>query len=288
MRILITAGSNTAEAKTLLEILSQRGHFVQIERASANSTFKPDAVICYDSTFLSDGAPALRVRAFAEGDGNAETVVFSGESSVPQGFAGRYQIIPNAVDMNSYKPASRNNGLLLFAPGKLDPESGHRTLMQAMTRVSNDISVVIAGNEGYYTVEQMQGYSEMLGIEDRVNFVTEGWKAVQFREQAAAGVVTSLGGQPVPHSLIEIMACALPLLTTADGSICDFASDGVNCLFHSPGNAKQLAGQINYLMENPGVAEMLGTNGRKYCETNLSFESVGHRWTEILEQLVFN
>lgn len=294
MRILVTASCDFADAEVTVRCMLKKGHDVLLEGrgfvSSVDSDFQPEVIVCYGSAVaVASGVPFVQVISGLSGrlHRHADLFAFSCESSVPGGFQGRAVVIPLPVDTEMFCPAAESGGNTILAMGRLDPVKGHKTLLQAMTLVNPDFRAVIAGREARYTAGEMRDYARSLGIESRVEFAGVVEDVYQLLHCAAVGVVTSLGNQEVSRAGMEIMASGVPLLAAATGGLCDLVTDGTTGLLHSPGNWSQLAGQINHLIENRGLAGMLAENAREYCEKHLSYDSVGERWTEVLEQLGF-
>ncbi len=282
MRVHVTASSDLQEAEVLIRILRMAGHDVCLQNQSAADDLRPDAVICFGSTSAVVSSPVS----------HSKISVFSCELKIPRGFQGRAVVIPQPVDTRKFVPSpsqsfSSLDEKIIYAPGKLSPISGHKILMKAMTLVNPGIKAVISGREEKYTVKQMRELAERLGVGNRLEIWEKPEDNSSLISRAAVGVVTCLGIQQVVNPVLEILASGVPLLVTASHGWHDHVQDGVTALFHSPGNWRQLARQINYLTEDVGVAEMLSCNSRKYCERHFSYELVGNRWTEVLEQLSF-
>jgi len=285
MRILVVARSVVQEAELLCRILTKAGYEVLPGTAANGADFHPDVTVCYGvesgSVFYS---PVVSVIPYGTGSqlNQADVHVFSGRSVIPPGFQGRAVVIPHPVDTGKFAPAEKSDKKIILAPGELNPEQGHKTLIRAMHLVKPDYNAVFVGQEGYYSVKQMVSYAAEMGVQNRVQF-REG----EFVHSTTLGVVTGYGTQLETDKVIEIMASGVPVLVAAADWSRDIVIDGVTGLFHSPGNWKQLAGQINHLIDNSGLCDMLSGNARDYCLKHFSYESFGERWTELLEQLSF-
>ncbi|MEA3266435.1 MAG: glycosyltransferase [Candidatus Fermentibacteria bacterium] len=290
MRILVTASGSFQEVELFCRMLTGAGHDVLSGTSEDGAVFHPDVTVCYGSAVVTaQDSPVVSV--ISSGTGRhlspADVHVFSSRHLIPPGFHGRAVVIPHAVDTKKFKPAGKSGAKIIIAPGKLNPEQGHKTLIRAMHLVKPDYNAVFIGQEGYYSIEQMNSYAREIGVGDRVQFSGGVESLHSFPVRAAVGVVTGYPRQLEINNVIELMASGVPLLVAAADWSRDIVTDGVTALFHSPGNWKQLAGQINHLMENNGLCDMLSGNAGEYCRKYLSFESVGQRWTEVLEQLSF-
>ncbi len=290
MRIIVTSSCDIQNAERLSQVLLLAGHEVLFQPNENVNSFQPDVVICFGRPMVVPGSFHVQVVRWAleSVQNEADFYVFSNKSNVPLLFEKRYAVIPFAVDTNKFCPCSVSNSKTIIALGKLNPAKGHKTLIQAMTLVDEKITAVIAGQEDFYTIEQMSDFAELMGVKHRISFPGKVGDVNSLLNSASVGIVTSLGNQQVSNAAMEIMSSGIPLLAAATGGLCDLVIDGVTGLIHSPGNWRQLAGQINHIMTNHGLADELSVNARNYCEKHLSFNTVGKMWTQLLEQLCFS
>lgn len=71
-------------------------------------------------------------------------------------------------------------------------------------------------------------------------------------------------GQPI--SIIEAMACGLPVISTKIGSIPEMISEGYNGKLITPGDTQALKDAILFLVENPELGEVMGKVSQKLCQ----------------------
>ncbi len=287
MKILVDSGVVFHDAEILSQCLSSKGHEVlQIKAEGDNLESVFDVLVSYGPLSASYGSPL--VRAFSRHSGNS-VFIFPSKSAIPVDFPHQSAVIPQSLDTRMFSTVSRTGTGIILGMGSFDPACGHKTLVKAMRMVNSDYRAVIVGAEGYYSTNQMNEYVRKLGLGNRVSFFCES-ENVKFESYGLVdlGVITSLSHRVVSYPAMELMARGIPLLSSSSGGLNSLVNDGVTCLLHSPGNCSQLARQINHLIDNRGLAEMLSSNARSYCEKHLSFDVVGTRWTEELEQLCFS
>ncbi|MGA7411351.1 MAG: glycosyltransferase family 4 protein, partial [Bryobacteraceae bacterium] len=65
---------------------------------------------------------------------------------------------------------------------------------------------------------------------------------------------------------IEAMYSGKPLIGARSGATAELIDGGVNGLLYKTGDPEDLAAQIKYLYENPGIAKALGTSAKKWVE----------------------
>jgi glycosyltransferase involved in cell wall biosynthesis len=77
----------------------------------------------------------------------------------------------------------------------------------------------------------------------------------------------------LPVKMFEVMACARPMLLSADGKAREVAEQRAGAaIYVEPENAEALVSAILYLREHPEVAEKLGNRGRAFVETHFDRE----------------
>jgi len=81
---------------------------------------------------------------------------------------------------------------------------------------------------------------------------------------------------PLPP--LEAMACGVPVITTNNVGVQEYAQDGYNCLMTERGDIEGLADRIIRLLEDPGLYQRLQQNG---------YQTARHfKWTEIAKNLL--
>jgi glycosyltransferase involved in cell wall biosynthesis len=155
--------------------------------------------------------------------------------------------------------------VVVFFPGPLSPESGVETLIRALALASPSVRAVIAGEDAGHTAEGLAAFAESLGAGSRVEFPGRANGLGEYARTSIAGVVPSLADCASSEAALEIMSFGLPLLAASSGELIHMVQDGVTGLLHSPGNWRQLAGQIDHISRNRGLAAYLAENAMRYC-----------------------
>lgn len=293
MRILITRCSQENKqllnsASLVISALKDAGHSVHGFSDTEALGLDPDAVIVLDQDKHSKVSSSFPLTPIVECSFGPEfipagipqrrtlTVYPCGSLAEKSDTYGRKAVIPFPVEMCS-SPARGNT---LFCPGPFNNGEGQRTLVKAMTLVSEEYTAVISGEEGDYSAADLFAIAENEGLGHRVRIET-GHPSKEHR----IGVAPSLTGERVYETVAVLMARGLPVLASSAGCHRDMVKDGLTGLYHTPGNHRQLAGQINHLMGNPGLCGYLTENALEFCENELSVAAVGRKWTRELEQL---
>lgn len=94
-------------------------------------------------------------------------------------------------------------------------------------------------------------------------------------------------GVSVPSKLYGVMASGKPVLGVLDeGSEARLIVEESNCgVCSEPGNYKQISKNLRYILENKSEVKLLGINGRKYLEANLTKDVSINKYKETILSL---
>jgi glycosyltransferase involved in cell wall biosynthesis len=188
-------------------------------------------------------------------------------------------MIPNAVDLQRFVPTlpSRVPPTVVFV-GRLVPVKGLPILLAAWQKViaCMPARLVIAG-DGQQRGE-LEGLAQTLGIREHVEFMGN----VSDVPSALAGA--SIYVQPshqegMPNSVLEAMACGLPVVATRVSGNVDLVADGESGLLVPVADSDALAGALAALLADPARAQAMGRRSREIVERRFAVPSV-------LEQLL--
>jgi glycosyltransferase involved in cell wall biosynthesis len=86
--------------------------------------------------------------------------------------------------------------------------------------------------------------------------------------------------------IIEAMACARPVITTAVGGAAELISAGSNALDFRMGDPAHLAERIEQLASNPELRNQLGVAGRKTVLENFDRQRLGGQLADFYHQVL--
>lgn len=89
----------------------------------------------------------------------------------------------------------------------------------------------------------------------------------------------------LPSKLYEYQAVGKPIICCAEGQPAEYISKTNSGVVVKPGDHEALVKAVVYLKENSDLAQMMGEEGRKYVENNLSVEIIGSKLKAVLENL---
>jgi glycosyltransferase involved in cell wall biosynthesis len=219
--------------------------------------------------------------------------------------AGALHRIPNAVDTDRFRPAEpgerivlrRRLGLpesahIVAYTGRLVSYKGLPLLLDVWPRLLKaqaDACLLLIGEGGldiHNCEQQLRATVHNQGLEGRVIFAG-GVQNVPDYLRAADGFVFPTENDAFPSSVVEAMACALPVVTTPVGALAEIVQDGDNGLVVAPRDGTGLERALLRLLTDPDVAARLG---RRACQTvreRYSAERVTGQYVELFERLLF-
>ena len=204
--------------------------------------------------------------------------------------------LPFGVDTEKFSPAPARDELLrklgikkgerivLFVGG-LDRAhyfKGLEVLIKAKTQVANAKILVVGDGDLRPRYEKMAADFKMaekiifagsVSLEDLPDYY----------RLADVVVLPSLdGSEAFGIVLIEAASCGKPVIASnlpGVRSVIDYGANGFTFL---PGNVRQLAEKINYLLDNPETAKEFGENGRTKVLEKYDLKKVGEKLEKVL------
>jgi glycosyltransferase involved in cell wall biosynthesis len=193
------------------------------------------------------------------------------------GDSARLSVIPQAVDAERFHPgppdmswrarlSSRPDEPIVGIVGRVDPEKGIGTLVQAMTMLHgpgerSHLAVVGAPglDDGSYETQLRAEACSLLG--DRSRFVGP-VDEVPAVLRSLDVLVNASDSEPFGLSVLEAQACGLPVIGTDSGGIPEFVTDGKTGLLVAPGQPDALAAGLSRILGTPGLRHDLASAAR--------------------------
>jgi glycosyltransferase involved in cell wall biosynthesis len=155
--------------------------------------------------------------------------------------------------------------------GNLSERKGLTCLLQALSKPGFDrarLQVVIAGGGD---VAGYQAKARALGIDEFVKF--EDWcdqeKSARLLAASDVLVLPSVN-EVLPLVILEALANRVAVVCTPVGEIPSLFTDCVDACFVTPGDADDLAAVLQEVLQEPGLMEAMGHNGRALYQQQFS------------------
>jgi glycosyltransferase involved in cell wall biosynthesis len=202
-------------------------------------------------------------------------------------------VVHHGVDLHRFAPArglpAPATGVRLLSVGRLVEKKGFTDLLRALALLrGRDVAFTLrlcgAGPLHASLVE----LRDRLGLIDSVNFL-----GARTQEEVTAAMaeadafvltplVTDDGDRDgIPTVLVEAMASALPVTTTAVGGIPELVTDGVNGRLLREGDVAGVADALQQLAEDPLLRARLGAAARRMVEECYDVDAAACRLREV-------
>ena len=209
-----------------------------------------------------------------------------------EGREARFAAIPNGVDLSRFAspvpPCRLRSELgipaaapLLGVVARLEPEKGHRHLVDAMPailRAAPDAWLAIVGEGSQADVLREQVAS--LGVAERVAFTGRRDDVVALTADLTIAVLPSLR-EAQGISILEAMALRRPVVATTVGGIPEVITDGVDGFLVPPADSTALAEAVLRLIGDPALRQRIGDAGYRTVADRFSIDAQVRR-TEVV------
>ena len=172
--------------------------------------------------------------------------------------ASKIHTIPNGVDCDLFEPdlarAPGAKGWHLLYVGRFDPAKGIGILLEAFARVLRKMPecrlTLVGGNEATGSEDRFKGQMEALQLDHRVSWKREvKWDQIPVYMRRADLFVLPSFSEGLPLSLIESMACGLPIVASRCGGPEEAVDDSVGRLV-AVGDVEGLESAILHVVRN--------------------------------------
>lgn len=211
----------------------------------------------------------------------------------------RVAVIPNGVDTVRFAPDPERRrtagkqldlpeqAMVVIAVSRLEQEKGLHLAIEALARLGrSNVRLIIVGKGR--DESRLRRLAEHAGLVERVHFVgfVPNEDLPSYLNVADIFLMPTLCYEAFPMSIVEAMACGLAIVATDVGGIPTAIDDGRNGLLFPVGNVEALAAQVRRLLEEPGLARVLGKAARAKAVKCFSVERMVRDTEAVFQQVV--
>jgi glycosyltransferase involved in cell wall biosynthesis len=212
--------------------------------------------------------------------------------------------IPNSVDTHLFRPINPANKnalrgklglpkdiLLVVFTGRLVSYKGLPLLLQVWKQITKEypatkLVIVGGGSLDIYNAEkELTGYVAEHELENHVIFSGEVRNVHEYL-QASDIFVFPTEKEAFGISVIEAMACGLPVVATPVGGLKEILAHERNAFVIQPGNEVDLYQGLKRLITDRPFAESLGVKALQSAKDCYSVETVTEKYLEIFQKLL--
>lgn len=203
--------------------------------------------------------------------------------------ASRLHVIPNGVDLERFRPRQRGTPkegeIRIVFVGRLISNKGPQYLVEAIPSVLSShpkVEFVFVGDGPLRP--SLERRARALRVDHKVKFLGLRNDVASILGECDIFVRPSLL-EGMPLTVLEAMACSLPVIATAVGGTPELVSDGVTGLLVEPANHRELANAILRLVGKPSWARELGSNGHALVEKAYDWDIIAEQTLEVYREL---
>ncbi|MBN2307975.1 MAG: glycosyltransferase family 4 protein [Candidatus Hydrogenedentes bacterium] len=207
----------------------------------------------------------------------------------PQEWA-RLHIVRCGVDVDAFKPrpAPENAVPEILCVGRLVPAKGQQVLLQAcrelkLRGVAFHLTLVGDGPDRG-TLEHARHEFDLADAVTLAGAV--GQDAIQEYYNRADVFVLASFAEGLPVVLMEAMATCVPCIATRITGIPELITDGYNGILVAASARKELADQLERVLEDPELRAKLGRRGRRRVAADYDNEANARRMAELFQDLL--
>ncbi len=196
--------------------------------------------------------------------------------------------IPNGVDTKIFYPDKRHKGQekkfqhIIFT-GRLTQQKGLETLIYAFTDINKkfDIKLSILGMGLQY--KKLNKMVNKLGLSGSIAFLGLKKNVLEYLHKTDIFVLPS-HYEGMSNSLLEAMACGLPVIASDIPGNNDIIRDRYNGILFEDENKDALADAFTYLLHHPEKAKDIGLKARQSVIEYYSIEKIAEKHACLYQQ----
>ena len=206
-------------------------------------------------------------------------------------------VIYNCVDLNRFKPDETarqriidkypqllGQKTILFM-SHVTPQKGLHLLIKLLPSLmasEKNISLLVVGGGSF--LEEAKKLAIQLGVANQVIFagMIDIEMLPDYINAADLFVLPTLRLEGLPLSLLEAMACKIPIITTNIGGNASVVKDGVNGILVQPGDMNSLRNNIKLLLNNKELSNHMAKNGYNIVRKDFSMDGMIDRYENLM------
>lgn len=205
--------------------------------------------------------------------------------------------VPTGIDLNRFRPLDRasckkkigldENLKFIGIVATLRDWKGHSYLFDAMVSIATihpTWHLLVIGDGPYE--QKLREKVNSLQLRDHVTFVGRQNNIPEWLNAIELFVLPSYGDEGVPQSIIQAMACGLPVVSTPIGSIEEAVLHGVTGLVVPPRDSDAIASAITKLIGNPALRRQFGEAGHARAHEQFAFDLMIDRMESIFTHAI--
>lgn len=200
----------------------------------------------------------------------------------------RIKVINNGINIKKFRPKneSDNNERITFSMvSRMNALRDHKTLIDAFCKLEegNDYKLILAGDGD--TREELEEHVNKKKQKDKIIFtgnINES-SVIDLIHNTDIYIHSSLA-ETLSTSLLQVMACKVPIIATDIPGINNLLVDGMDALLFKPKEVVNLKEKIKKLLENSELSNKIASNAYIKVIENYSCTIMFEKYKDILKE----
>ena len=209
----------------------------------------------------------------------------------------RIAVIPNGVDAEHFRPSGKGkllarselglppDAFLLGTVGRLVPVKNHAGTLRALAalrRIGIDAKLALAGDGPLR--DELQRLAVDLNVQANVSFLGELADVAPLLQALDVFVLNSTK-EGMSNTILEAMACGVPVVATSVGSNGELVADGQTGYLVPTENDRELTGALERLARKPESLLHFGREARFRVESRFGIDRMVQNYSELYMKL---
>ena len=159
--------------------------------------------------------------------------------------------------------------------------------LKKLKQRKTNFEALLVGDIFDIPLNEIENYIQNNDLDDTVKISGPRYNADKYKTIGSCNIfVMPTYFELFPGVVLEAMQCGKAIVSTTTGAIPEIIDDGVNGLLVEPKNIDQLVEKIQYLIENPIKADLLGNAAKKKFTTEFTLQRFEERMKNVFEQIL--
>ncbi len=205
----------------------------------------------------------------------------------------KISVIYNGINLNKFKPTKRKERkkINLFSIANISRQKGYFFLVDCIGELikhNKNVKLTIAGTGKDYI--SLKRYIEKKGLKDIISLIGKisDRDLLYYYKHSDIFVFPTLRYEGLPYTIIEAMACGLPVISTNIGGIPSAIINGKNGFLIKKGNKEEFLKYLIYLINNEKLRIKMGKEGRKIAKDRFDIKKMVKEYEKIFEKIKKN
>ncbi len=205
------------------------------------------------------------------------------------------RVIENGIDLDRFTPSRqteflrsmfgmREHDVIVTIVGRLSPEKGHKTFLEAARTIASghdNVKFLIVGDGPME--EELRIEAARLNLGQRVVFA--GFRGDMPEIYGLSDVMVNASSiEGLPMTILEAMASRVPVVAARTGGIPGIIKDGETGLLVDSGDVGALSTRIESLIEDPGRRRQLASAAFEFVTVNHSLKRMCDSYWQVYQE----